>query len=124
MTDALNALSADGYGSSKVDLSTAIVESLKAGVDMPLFVPANADTDISAAIKAVSDSVDDSRIDEAYDKSLKLRGLTSATPEDEASASECCSVSDGGGSINLPGNNNTEKILSFLMNLEIASGVK
>lgn len=121
MTDALNALSMDGYGNSKMDLSTAIVAALNAGVDMPLFIPSSSGADgaIDAAIKAVASGVSEARIDTAYAKSLALRGLTApaARPVDAAnSATSCCMTeSSDGVRVTLNGADNIEKTLSFFM---------
>ncbi|MGB4768402.1 MAG: phage tail tip lysozyme [Candidatus Saccharimonas sp.] len=121
MTDALNALSQDGYGSSKIDLSSAVVAALNAGVDMPLFIPSNIDGDIDAAIKKVIAEVPGTVIDKAYQKSLSLRGLSASTvgnvdtPATDA-VTCCASGATPSGSVTLAGNNNTEKILNFLMN--------
>lgn len=118
MTDALNALSMDGYGSAKKNLSDAIVESLNAGVDMPLFVASNADAEIAAAIEAVKSHVSQPRIDQAYEKSLKLRGLEAAPSTDSSSSkagSQCCMTNAASGTANLTGADNMEKILAFLM---------
>lgn len=80
MTDALNRLD---IHDAKYNLPTTVVSALNAGVDMPLFVgdedSANISKNVDDVIKAVAAEVTDSRIDEAYAKSLELRGISGAS---------------------------------------------
>lgn len=119
MTDALNALSQDGYGNSKVDLSTAVAAALNAGVDMPLFIPSNMDGDIDAAIKKVAADVSDARVTEAYRQSLKLRGIDAQTAASASGTATvtCCSTNGPApvGTTPLTGKDNTEKVMSYLL---------
>lgn len=124
MTDALNALSQGGYGSDAVDLTSAIVDAMNAGVDMPLFIPGgDMDGAINDAIQKVKSSVPQTVIDAAYAKSLSLRKLqeptqtaTSATAATNSStASVCCVTAGKSGSVTLSGKDNREKILAYLM---------
>lgn len=118
MTDALNALSQSGYGGSKVDLSSAIVAALNAGVDMPLFIPGNMDADIDAAIKKAVTEVPEAKIQAAYQRSLSLRGVTNAGNVSTATQGAVTCCEEGGtsvGAVALSGDTNEEKILSFFM---------
>lgn len=118
MTDALEVLAKESYGSKAVQTPDAIARALKAGVDMPLFVLQGGDQTIQAAIDKVKADVPVDRIENAYQKSLTIRtGSTSdtQTTAQGGNASQCCSTTGSAVSVTLTGKDNIEKILSFLM---------
>ncbi len=122
-TDDLSAMTKDSYGDKKISLTDAIVKALNAGVDMPLFIPPGdaIDSAVNDAIQAAKTGVPEATIDAAYNKSLTLRGLSVPTSTAGSSSSTqttqnvttCCTTSAS--SIALTGDNNIEKVLSFMM---------
>ncbi len=112
-TDALNSLKDSSYGTSSMDIPRAVAAALNAGVDMPEFVVtgAEANAQVSGAIKEASLNVSDARVDEAYLNSLKLRG----SPEPNGGSGQQCCSSTSGSSTPLSGSGNVEKVYNFFV---------
>lgn len=133
MTDALEVLEKDGYGSKKFTTPDAIARALNAGVDMPLFVLNGGEATIQAAIDKVKADVPADKITVAFNRSLSVRTATQSTVSTSGAGNDssiCCAPSRTGTQVSLNGDNNTEKILNYLMNgmsykmtLEQASGL-
>ena len=96
-----------------MDIPRAVAAALNAGVDMPEFVVtgAEANAQVSGAIKEASLNVSDARVDEAYLNSLKLRG----SPEPNGGSGQQCCSSTSGSSTPLSGSGNVEKVYNFFV---------
>ncbi len=108
VTDDIGVMDKSGYGSHQLSIDQAVVKSLKAGVDMPLFGYPG-DDKMDAIVSAVKKDVPVDRIDQAYQKMVAYKTAIGLN-----SLARSTTNSDGTTPV-VAGNDNAQKIFNFLI---------